>query len=160
MDAENGRTIEMIPALILSCLIVAVPDGDTVHARCDGDAKPQKVRITRMDAPERKHLELGIAQQPYGDEAQKALLRLCYGKTATVAVMGHDMYRRTLAAVSCDGVDVADRMIRDGLAWAYRPAKRSPLRAVEAEARAAGLGLWADPQPVAPWVWRKAGRAK
>ena len=149
----------MILPAILVCLILAVPDGDTLRARCDGIDKPISIRITLMDAPEREHKALRIAEQPYGAEAQAALQSLCYGKQAEVRPKAHDMYGRTLAAVSCGGVDVAEAQIRAGLAWAYRPTRKSPLLALQLQARAAGLGLWADPAPVPPWVWRKAGKS-
>ena len=32
------------------------------------------------------------------------------------------------------------------------------LEGLEKEAREAKKGLWADPQPVPPWEWRKRGR--
>ena len=42
-------------------------------------------------------------------------------------------------------------MIADGLAWHYvRYSKAEELAAAEREARAAGRGLWADPEPVPP----------
>jgi len=32
------------------------------------------------------------------------------------------------------------------------------LEGLEQEAREARIGLWADPQPVPPWEWRKRSR--
>ena len=36
--------------------------------------------------------------------------------------------------------------------WAFRPL------ALEAQAKYAAVGLWADPHPIAPWEWRAARR--
>jgi endonuclease YncB( thermonuclease family) len=45
----------------------------------------------------------------------------------------------------------------DGWCWWYR--KYAPgdmvLEGLESEARAGQIGVWADPQPVPPWEWRK-----
>jgi micrococcal nuclease len=46
------------------------------------------------------------------------------------------------------------------MAWVfarYVPVN-SPLYEMEAYARLRQLGLWADPQPVAPWEWRAKTR--
>ena len=171
----------MIAAVILSCTIVAIPDGDGLHARCPeplapiaavclrqlaGPARAKcasrhpalDLRIRKADAPEIAHPGLHIPLQPYGPEAQANLAALCYGKPATVQIVGRS-FDRYVANVACDGVDVATAQISAGFAWAWHPAKHSPLRAVEAQARAAGLGLWGAAVPaVPPWDWRKAGK--
>ncbi|CAG0912171.1 unnamed protein product, partial [Cyprideis torosa] len=42
-------------------------------------------------------------------------------------------------------------------AWHYRKYSKDPnLQALEDEARKAKRGLWADPDPVAPWDWRRS----
>ena len=63
-----------------------------------------------------------------------------------------DRIARTLADVLLpEGTHVKDGW------WWYR--KYAPgdtvLEGLEAEAREANKGLWADPQPVPPWEWRK-----
>jgi hypothetical protein len=51
-------------------------------------------------------------------------------------------------------------LVIQGWCWWYR--KYAPgdtvLEGLEAEAREAKKGLWADPQPVPPWEWRKRSR--
>jgi micrococcal nuclease len=46
------------------------------------------------------------------------------------------------------------------MAWWYRPyaPNDTTLANLEAEARTAKRGLWADAQPVPPWQWRKGKR--
>ena len=145
----------MTPAILL-CLVLAVPDGDGLRVQCDGQPAPIAIRVKAADAPELPHRSLRIAEQPYGREAQANLAALCYGKRAEVEPHGIS-FQRTVAVVRCDGVDVASAQVAAGYAWAWRPSKRSPLRALEAQARAQHVGLWADPQPVAPWAWRRMG---
>jgi endonuclease YncB( thermonuclease family) len=62
--------------------------------------------------------------------------------------------------IECDGVDANSEQVRRGMAWVYlRYAPRnSPLYGFEGEARGTRRGLWADPQPVAPWEWRRKPR--
>jgi micrococcal nuclease len=79
-------------------------------------------------------------------------------KDVTLLTHGLDKYGRTLADVLLpDGTNVNHSMVRDGWCWWYR--KYAPgdtvLEGLEQEAREAKKGLWADPQPVPPWEWRK-----
>jgi len=70
---------------------------------------------------------------------------------------GEDRLGRTLARVTCAGVDANAEQVRRGWAWVfirYAP-KDSPLYRLEAEARADKRGLWADDEPVPPWGWRR-----
>ena len=51
-------------------------------------------------------------------------------------------------------------LVKDGWCWWYR--KYAPedtvMEELEKAAREAKKGLWADPQPVPPWEWRKRSR--
>lgn len=61
-----------------------------------------------------------------------------------------------------DGKVLNQELVREGMCWWYR--KYAPhdkeLVWLEVEAREAKRGLWADPNPVPPWEWRKLGRAR
>ncbi|MDP1734272.1 MAG: thermonuclease family protein [Sulfuritalea sp.] len=126
--------------------VVAVADGDTLTVL--RDREQVKVRLVEIDAPEKA--------QPFGQKSKQSLSDLCFGKTATLADQGSDRYKRTLARVTCDGIDANTEQVRRGMAWVYRKyaPKDSPLYAVESEAKAAWRGLWADAQPMPPWEWR------
>ena len=141
------------PALPLDAAarVVAVHDGDTVTVR--ENKRTLRVRLTEIDAP-----ELG---QPYGKRAKWSLSDLCFGKAAELETRGRDRYGRLLARLKCEGVDANAEQVRRGLAWVYTRYARanSPLYALQHAAQAAGLGLWADPTPIAPWEWRRQRRA-
>lgn len=125
--------------------VVAVADGDTITVLHD---KVQvKVRLTEIDAPEKK--------QAFGNRSKESLSDLCFGKTATLIEKSKDRYGRTLARVTCDGTDANAEQVRRGLAWAYTKYLTDPqIKVLEEEARASRLGLWRDETPVPPWEWR------
>ena len=56
-----------------------------------------------------------------------------------------------------DGRNLNQELVKQGWCWWYR--KYAPgdtvLEGLEKDAREARRGLWADPQPVPPWEWRK-----
>ena len=66
-------------------------------------------------------------------------------------------YGRTVADVILpDGRVLNRELVTVGLAWWYkRYSKDESLGQLEAAARTARRGLWADPDPVPPWCWRK-----
>ena len=125
--------------------VVAVADGDTITVL--KDLRQVKVRLTEIDAPEKK--------QAFGNRSKESLSDLCFGKTATLIEKSKDRYGRTLARVTCDGTDANAEQVRRGLAWAYTKYLTDPqIKVLEEEARASRLGLWRDETPVPPWEWR------
>ena len=65
--------------------------------------------------------------------------------------MGHHLYHP--GGISCV-------LVKEGWCWWYRKYALSDaeLERLEASAREAKKGLWADPQPVPPWEWRAQRR--
>jgi len=107
-----------------------VVDGDTFWL--DGT----KIRVFGIDAPE--------AATPLGPRATDWLRRRLDGREVTCVERDTDRYGRTVATCFLGGEDVAEAMVSEGWARAYR---RFSLDYVdeEATARAAGLGIWAEP---------------
>lgn len=134
----------------LLCLVVAITDGDTLKARCGEPGAYQQltVRLAEIDAPEKA--------QPFGDRSRQHLAELCFRKAAHIRPLTTDRYGRTVARVECEGHDANAEQVRAGMAWAYtRYLTDTAIRRLEHAARAAGLGLWADRQPIPPWEWRR-----
>ena len=130
---------------ILFCVVVGISDGDTLTARCDSaaDASAQtiKVRLAEVDAPEH--------QQAFGTRSRKHLASLCCKPSAEVRPIapagGLDRYGRTVAHVSCIGVDANTEQVRAGMACIFfdRYVIDRRLYALQEEARTAHRGLWA-----------------
>jgi endonuclease YncB( thermonuclease family) len=138
---------QLIGAGELSGRVVNVHDGDTLTVLVS--RKQIKVRLTEIDAPERK--------QPFGTRSRQSLAELCGGKEARIAERGKDRYGRTLGHANCSGVDANAEQVRRGMAWVYdRYVTDRGLYQLQEEARAARRGLWHDQNPVPPWEWRAA----
>ena len=126
-------------------------DGDTVTV-LNGDREQIRVRLYGIDAPERG--------QPWGGRATDLLRDLAAMETVEVEELDRDRWGRVVAILHLpDGRTANAEMIRTGLAWVYARYCRAPIcadwRSLENDARAARLGLWADPAPVPPWEWRR-----
>lgn len=127
--------------------VISIADGDTMTLLVD--QKPLKIRLANIDAPEKR--------QAFGQRSKQSLSNMCWGKDAEYAAQTIDRYRRTVAVVTCDGIEANTAQVQRGLAWVYpKYNKDSALPALEQAAKLTGLGLWVDPAPVPPWEWRKA----
>ena len=131
--------------------VVSVLDGDTIEILHNN--KADRIRLSGIDCPEKK--------QAFGQRAKQAASDLAFGKEVTVQTHGHDKYKRTIGDVILpDGANLNQELVKDGWCWWYR--KYAPgdtvLEGLENEAREGRRGLWADPQPVPPWEWRKKSR--
>ena len=139
------------PAYDLSGRVVKVTDGDTITI-LDADQIQHKVRLYGIDTPEYK--------QPYSRAAKKVLSDLVAGEGVGVNVKDTDRYGRTVGVVYKGNVNVSLEMVKSGYAWWYK--KYAPfsdeLREAEQRAKAEGLGLWADPNAIPPWEWRRGTR--
>lgn len=131
--------------------VIAVADGDTLTILDVGNTQI-KIRLAAIDAPEKN--------QAFGNRAKQELSDLCFGKNASLKVVSVDRYGRTVGDIDCVGTNANKAMVKSGFAWVYRKYDKGfeHFYAAEEEARSAGLGLWADSNPLAPWDWRKSKR--
>ncbi len=126
--------------------VVGVADGDTLTVLAA--STQHKVRLAEIDAPEKK--------QAFGERAKQSLSALCFNAEAEVTPATTDRYGRTVGRVRCGGVDASLYQVSNGLAWAYTKYLTDPaIATAERAARDSGAGLWADAEPVAPWLYRK-----
>jgi endonuclease YncB( thermonuclease family) len=140
-------------AIILACFVIAITDGDTLRARCDGYQEPVRVRLADIDAPERK--------QPFGTRSRQSLAEMCHEKKAEIRVREKDRYGRSIARVICEKTDANREQVNRGMVWVYRQYLRDEtLAEVEAEAKAERRGLWVDSAPTPPWKWRRSKRGR
>ncbi|HZW11693.1 MAG TPA: thermonuclease family protein [Noviherbaspirillum sp.] len=131
--------------------VIGIEDGDGITLLVD--QKPLQIRLANIDAPEK--------QQAYGQRSKQSLSDVCWGKDATYQAQTIDKYGRTVAVVTCDGIEANRAQVERGLAWVYeRYNLDRSLPALQGEARTARRGLWADKEPVPPWVFRHPDAAQ
>ncbi|WON75331.1 thermonuclease family protein [Nitrosospira sp. Is2] len=140
----------MLSALFFAT-VIGISDGDTLTV-LNENKQQVKIRLAEIDAPE--------ARQPFGAKSKQSLSELCFGKQAQIKPRAKDRYGRTVAPVTCDGVDANAEQVNRGMAWVYRKyAKDHNLYVLQYDAKAAGRGLWSEPSPtMPPWEWRKSVR--
>jgi endonuclease YncB( thermonuclease family) len=146
MPTCGGKAVDIKKASF-SGKVVKVLDGDTIEVMRDG--KAVRIRLSEIDCPEKS--------QPFGDKAKRFTAELAAGKLVTVNVKTIDRYGRTVAEVILnDGRSLNAEILKAGLAWWYRDySDDKSLGVLETQAKSARKGLWADKDPIPPWVFRR-----
>ena len=122
-----------------------VSDGDTITAITSNQTR-LRIRLLGIDAPELPH---GTKPgQPYGEESRDYLDQLIGGKTVRVDAYGPDKYKRVLAVVWDEQINVNLVVVAMGYAEMYRNAPCQvycrELEDAEAKARRDRVGIWAQ----------------
>jgi endonuclease YncB( thermonuclease family) len=130
--------------------VIDVLDGDSIIVAHDNIEDP--VRLNGIDAPEKN--------QAYGRKAKDFTSHLVLGKAVTVKEHEIDRDGRIVADVLlADGTHVNREVVKAGLAWWFwKYSEDHLLKDLELEARDGKRGLWRDPVPIPPWVFRKIQR--
>ena len=143
----RGRVVSQSSVRELEGRVTRVIDGDRIVVA--NRAGSHKVRLFQIDAPE--------LEQAYGREATAALYKRIGGKLVRVEWTAWDTSGWMLGTVYLDDEEINRWMIEEGCAWHDRRTGPAPHYAgAEKKARAAKIGLWADPQVVNPMNFRRA----
>lgn len=147
-------TATPLPTRILEAArVITIVDGDTIRVVMNGQEYP--VRYIGIDTPEIVHP--GLPVEPFGPEAAEANRQLVLDRDVLLErdVSDTDAYGRLLRYVWVGDLMVNGELVRLGLAKAnsYFPDVKYQdyLEGLEAEAFAAGLGIWSiTPTPPPP----------
>ena len=133
--------------------VVAITDGDTIKVLDDLDKGVLKIRLNKIDAPEKN--------QAFGQKSKQYLSNLVFGKQVIIRFKEIDRYGRILGLIYIDGVEVNLQMVKAGMAWHYAYYDKTPAY-IEAEkkARDSKVGLWIDPEPISPYEFRKSRKSR
>ena len=131
--------------------MVSVADGDTITI-LDASQKQTKIRLYGIDCPE--------TRQPFGTKAKEFTSKAVFGKTVSVTVKDTDRYGRTVGIVWTERKTLNQSIVKVGLAWWYQYYAKDAkdLQLAEIYAKKAKLGVWSQPNPIAPWDWRRGKR--
>ncbi len=167
MDPDRRH---LLATLCLTLALIAGPLGPSARAQVtgpprviDGDTIEVAGRVIRLygiDAPELgQNCRIGERAYDCGRIARTALLDLTAGVTVSCKLAPpspEDGLDGRIGHCSADGYDLSEGMAYTGWALALRRVTDRYF-AFEAQARAAGRGLWRGPF-VTPWDWRDGAR--
>ena len=132
--------------------VLMVHEGDRLTIYHQG--RKEMVYLRKVNCPELK--------QSYGKQAKHATAAYIANREVIVRDLKRDRQGRMTADIFLpDGRHIAHELIKEGLAW-VQPGESGDqsLKEMEELARAAGTGLWAEPNPVPPWKWKSMKPAR
>ncbi|MBP7309862.1 MAG: thermonuclease family protein [Candidatus Cloacimonetes bacterium] len=134
-------------AKTISGKVVKVSDGDTFIVV--QNKREYKIRLDGVDCPE--------ARQAYGKRAKQFTSAQIYNRQVRVSYKKKDQYGRYLGTVYYGGgKNLNHEILKAGMAWHYKHYNQDKtLSNLETMARNKRVGLWADRQPVPPWIFRR-----
>ena len=131
--------------------VVAVNSGDTLTVSMKGQAF--KIRLAEVDSPDVK--------QPFFRQALNFTKDLVLDKQVSVHYHIIDGFGTIIGeVVLSDGSILNGLVVQGGFGWHYKvhPEPREDLSRWEYEAWKGKLGLWVQPKPTPPWIFRKEKR--
>ena len=149
-------TVILVITLILGVRIFDATRFDMLQGRpmiIDGDSlvlAGRRVRLLGLDAPELAQMcQAGGSDKACGTMARRALREIIGGQVVHCEIDGEDRYERLLARCFLGGGDIGDMLV--GAGWAVAT---DDYALSEADARAAGAGIWSM-QFMEPADWRE-----
>ena len=134
--------------------VVSITDGDTITVLNSKAQKNVKIWLYGIDTPEKG--------QAFGKKAKQFTSKMVFGKVVEIHRMDTDRYGRTVALVSVDKQLLNKELVKAGLAWVYDRYCSEPIceswRNFQLRARMDKRGLWADPDRIPPWEYRRKRR--
>jgi len=151
----NCKDIYRKPKLQFQRIIVGyvlrVIDGDTIIVYDPDVDKIAKIRLYGVDCPE--------SDQPFGYEATQFTKRCLLNKKVKVRIVTTDVYGRFVGLVEdSEGNKFNYKLVKEGFAWVSSYCNASfcdQWKKWQYDAKDKGVGLWSQPDPVNPSIWRK-----
>ncbi|MFP4846084.1 thermonuclease family protein [Winogradskyella sp. PE311] len=133
--------------------VTAITDGDTFKL-LKKDSTLIRVRLANIDCPERK--------QPFSKKAKQFTSEAVFGKIIRIEVLKKDRYGRFIANVFYDdNKNLSKELLKAGYAWHFvKYSEDKTLQLLEDKASQDKIGLWQDPNAIAPWEWRSNKKKK
>ncbi len=132
----------------------SVIDGDTLEIH------GTRIRVFGIDAPESDQLCRDEESNLYrcGQKASNALFDFIARRPVECVEVDRDRYKRAVSVCTISGTDIADWLVRNGLALDWPQYRKGDYAEAQAEAKREQRGMWRGSFKE-PWVYRACRRS-
>ncbi len=143
--------------ILLSIVVVSSPfkvikvgDGDTITVQDIQTYEKFKVRLYGIDAPE--------SDQRSGTQSKQFLSDQILNREVILDIKNTDRYKRKVAVIYLNDVNVNELMVKEGWAWWYQAYAKKDLvyKELQDQAQAKKRGMWSKKGNTPPWEYRKS----
>jgi endonuclease YncB( thermonuclease family) len=159
MTLRNFTFTPLLIAAVCLCASTSFADNLTGQASIiDGDTLEihgTRIRLWEIDAPESSQLcrNDGSLHYQCGAKAANELDGFIARRPIDCVPVSLDQYRRTVATCSVDGADLAEWLVRNGLALDWPQYSKGKYDKAQRDTEHAGRGVW-EGSYVEPWLFR------
>ena len=163
-DTMTKAAMAVLAALILVPALASAADNLAGQASViDGDTieiHGTHIRLWGIDAPESSQLCRGEDSLQYrcGGKAANDLDAFIAERPVSCVPISLDQYGRTVASCSVGGTDLAEWLVRNGLAIDWPRYSKGKFDPIQRKAEHDGRGIWTGSY-VEPWLYRVCVRA-
>lgn len=148
---------KIILFILISITIISSPfkvtkvgDGDTITVQDIQTYEKFKVRLYGIDAPE--------SDQSFGTQSKQFLSDQILNREVILDIKNTDRYKRKVAVIYLNDVNVNELMVKEGWAWWYQAYAKKDLvyKELQDQAQAKKRGMWSKKGNTPPWEYRKS----
>ncbi|MGV7212512.1 thermonuclease family protein [Bradyrhizobium sp. UFLA05-112] len=162
--------MKLIQSVVVTTVLFALSGGSSIAADLIGQASVidgdtleihgSRIRLFGIDAPESNQLCRDAESDLYrcGQKVANALYEFIAHRPVECVEVDRDRYGRSVAVCTVDNVDIADWIVRSGLALDWPQYSKGSYVSSQDEARHHQRGLWAG-SFVEPWRFRACMRS-
>ncbi|MSO61013.1 MAG: hypothetical protein EXQ50_02800 [Acidobacteria bacterium] len=138
-SAQSQRPDDLV-GVTFEAHVVGVVDGDTLDIVRAHTKRKIRIRLDGVDSPE--------TGEPFSQQAKNFSRVSAFDRNVSVVGKDVDRYGRLVARIQAEGKDLSVEVVAAGLACHFLRYSSDPtLAKAEANARASGLGFWANGAP-------------
>jgi endonuclease YncB( thermonuclease family) len=162
LQLKMGRPILFVLFLVASVSGVSAADLTGQASVIDGDTLEihgTRIRVFGIDAPESDQLCRDEDSELYrcGQKASNALFDYIARRPVECVEVDRDRYKRAVSVCTIGGTDIADWLVRNGLALDWPQYSKGGYAAAQAEAKREQRGMWGGSFKE-PWTYRACRR--
>ena len=160
-DLKVGKIVFFVVLAMAAAALMAASFSGWGYKALDGDSITVAMESEKVIAVELEGIDCPELEQDFGKEARDFSKSFIYKKKLLVEISAYDTEGHVIARVTLEGKDLSLALLEAGLAWYdKKTGSDKQLAKAQKKAKKAKTGLWSNPNPTPPWIFRSQQEEK